>query len=108
MHARVRGNLPAEVNSFIGRRLEVSEARRLLSTVRLVTLIGPGGVGKTGLARQVAAMTRVYGDSERYQTSPMTWESRAESDVDIGICSVIVGHDLGTRRLWWRTSGHVS
>lgn len=62
MHTRVRGNLPAEVNSFIGRRREVSEARRLLSTARLVTLIGPGGVGKTRLARQVAAMTRGYGD----------------------------------------------
>jgi predicted ATPase/DNA-binding CsgD family transcriptional regulator len=49
------GNLPVEVTRFIGRRHEVSAARRLLTDWRLVTLTGPGGVGKSRLAVQVAA-----------------------------------------------------
>jgi transcriptional regulator with XRE-family HTH domain len=44
------GNLPATLNSFVGREQEVGELRRLLDTARLVTLIGTGGVGKTRLA----------------------------------------------------------
>ncbi|MCO6005578.1 ATP-binding protein, partial [Actinoallomurus purpureus] len=42
--------LPAEVTSFVGRRHEVAEVKRLLSHSRLVTLTGVGGVGKTRLA----------------------------------------------------------
>jgi predicted ATPase/DNA-binding CsgD family transcriptional regulator len=52
------GNLPQEVTSFIGRRHEVAEVRRLLAESRLVTLAGVGGVGKTRLALQVAAAVR--------------------------------------------------
>ena len=44
------GNLPAEVTSFVGRRRELGEIRKQLTTSRLVTLVGPGGVGKTRLA----------------------------------------------------------
>jgi len=49
------GNLPAEVTSFIGRRRELGELRRKLNSARLVSLVGPGGVGKTRLAIRVAA-----------------------------------------------------
>jgi predicted ATPase len=47
---RRAGNLPAEATSFIGRRRELAELRRKLATARLVSLVGPGGVGKTRLA----------------------------------------------------------
>lgn len=47
--------LPAPFTSFVGRQKEVAEARRLLGVARLVTLKGPGGVGKTRLALEVAA-----------------------------------------------------
>ncbi|WP_345444760.1 ATP-binding protein, partial [Actinoallomurus vinaceus] len=50
--------LPAEVTSFVGRRHEVAEVKRLLSVSRLVTLTGPGGVGKTRLAGRVGALLR--------------------------------------------------
>ena len=57
------GNLPAELTSFVGRRGEVAEVRRLLSGSRLVTLTGIGGVGKTRLAlRTAAGLTRAFGD----------------------------------------------
>ncbi|GDY33713.1 ATP-binding protein [Gandjariella thermophila] len=52
------GNLPAETTSFVGRRREVAEARRLLRRHRLVTLTGAAGIGKTRLALRVVAQVR--------------------------------------------------
>ena len=48
-------NLPVQATALIGRARELAEAAELLATHRLVTLIGPGGSGKTRLALQVAA-----------------------------------------------------
>ena len=57
------GNLPTELTSFIGRRHEVAEIRRLLAGSRLVTLTGTGGVGKTRLAlRTAAGLRRAFRD----------------------------------------------
>lgn len=42
------------LTSFIGRREELLTARRLLQADRLLTLVGPGGVGKTRLAVELA------------------------------------------------------
>jgi len=52
---RRSGNLPAEASSFIGRRRELAELRRKLTAARLVSLAGPGGVGKSRLALRIAA-----------------------------------------------------
>jgi predicted ATPase/DNA-binding CsgD family transcriptional regulator len=52
------GSLPAERTSFVGRRTEITRVRQLLSGARLVTLVGPGGVGKTRLAIRVAGQMR--------------------------------------------------
>src|ERR1700694_4030240 len=49
------GNLPAEATSFIGRRRELGEIRKKLTTARLVSLVGPGGGGKPPLALGIAA-----------------------------------------------------
>jgi predicted ATPase/DNA-binding CsgD family transcriptional regulator len=51
---RRSGNLPAEASSFIGRRRELAELRRKLTAARLVSLTGPGGVGKSRLALRIA------------------------------------------------------
>jgi non-specific serine/threonine protein kinase len=49
-------NLPSlELTSFIGREREMREVSGLLADARLVTLMGPGGTGKTRLALQTAA-----------------------------------------------------
>ncbi|KAB2348414.1 ATP-binding protein [Actinomadura rudentiformis] len=52
------GNLPVAVTTFVGRRREITEVRRLMSVSRLVTLTGVGGVGKTRLALEAAAQSR--------------------------------------------------
>ncbi|MGW4488322.1 ATP-binding protein [Amycolatopsis sp. NPDC004368] len=53
--ARTRsGNVPSTATSFIGRRRQRKEIRDRLADGRLVSLIGPGGVGKTRLALQFA------------------------------------------------------
>jgi predicted ATPase/DNA-binding XRE family transcriptional regulator len=50
-----RTNLPAAVDSFIGREAELAEVKAALRSNRLVTLTGPGGCGKTRLALEAAA-----------------------------------------------------
>ncbi len=49
-----RSNLPTPLTSFVGREKELKEISGLLSSCRLLTLTGPGGVGKTRLAIQTA------------------------------------------------------
>jgi predicted ATPase/class 3 adenylate cyclase/Flp pilus assembly protein TadD len=52
----VHHNLPVEVTSFVGRETEVAAVAGLLENpeCRLVTILGPGGIGKTRLSLQVA------------------------------------------------------
>ncbi|MBI3737799.1 MAG: adenylate/guanylate cyclase domain-containing protein, partial [Chloroflexi bacterium] len=48
-------NLPIQLTSFIGREREITEAKKRLASARLLTLIGPGGTGKTRLSLQIGA-----------------------------------------------------
>ena len=48
-------NLPTQLTSFVGREETVAEAKRLLARTRLLTLVGPGGIGKTRLSLQIGA-----------------------------------------------------
>lgn len=58
-----QGNLPVELTSFVGRRRELAEIKRLLTTTRLLTLTGSGGAGKTRLALRAASeMARNFSD----------------------------------------------
>lgn len=50
-----RHNLPAPTTPFIGRAQELADIRQLLDSVRLLTLTGTGGTGKTRLALRVAS-----------------------------------------------------
>ena len=52
----LRHNLPSQATSFVGRAAELAELRSLVAGgSRLVTITGPGGIGKSRLALQVAA-----------------------------------------------------
>ncbi|HVH63515.1 MAG TPA: tetratricopeptide repeat protein [Candidatus Dormibacteraeota bacterium] len=48
-------NLPTQLTSFVGREDMVAESERILKQTRLLTLTGPGGIGKTRLSLQIAA-----------------------------------------------------
>jgi predicted ATPase/DNA-binding SARP family transcriptional activator len=52
------GNLREPLSSFVGRSAELEELSEAVRSSRLVTLIGPGGVGKTRLAVEAAAALR--------------------------------------------------
>jgi predicted ATPase/DNA-binding SARP family transcriptional activator len=51
-------SLPAQLTSFVGREEELRQVGELLAEARLVTLLGPGGAGKTRLAVEAAARDR--------------------------------------------------
>jgi predicted ATPase/DNA-binding CsgD family transcriptional regulator len=48
-------NLPADLDSFVGRERDLGELKRLISSARLLTLTGPGGIGKSRLATTLAS-----------------------------------------------------
>jgi predicted ATPase/class 3 adenylate cyclase len=48
-------NLPTQLTSFVGRERELAEAKSRLEAARLLTLIGPGGTGKTRLSIQLGS-----------------------------------------------------
>ncbi|MEV0410510.1 LuxR C-terminal-related transcriptional regulator [Streptomyces sp. NPDC050448] len=59
--AHILAPLPEELTSFVGRRRETGELRRVLETSRLVTVIGAGGIGKSRLAYHTAGrLTRAF------------------------------------------------
>jgi predicted ATPase/DNA-binding CsgD family transcriptional regulator len=83
------GNLPAEATTFVGRRRELAELRRTLAGGRLVSLVGPGGVGKTRLAVRMAT------DLERGFGHGAWWVELAEiRDPALVINAVVAALDL--------------
>jgi predicted ATPase/DNA-binding SARP family transcriptional activator len=62
-------NLPAPVTPLVGRREELEQLTALLQdpTRRLVTLVGPGGIGKTRLALQVASQVVAQAPPDRFR-----------------------------------------
>ena len=63
----IQAYLPEEPNSFVGREHELAELRKLVSVTRLLTLSGPGGIGKTRLAlRVLAVMAQEFPDGACY------------------------------------------
>ncbi|MER6951142.1 BTAD domain-containing putative transcriptional regulator [Nonomuraea sp. NPDC000554] len=65
-----RTNLRAPLTSFVGRAGEIDRIRAQLRQGRLVTLVGPGGAGKTRLATTVAAALLQEGVSVSREDTP--------------------------------------
>ena len=63
---QVRSNFE-EPNSFVGRQRELAELSRLAASMRAVTLCGPGGIGKTRLARAGLVISRRIGQWTFYK-----------------------------------------
>jgi predicted ATPase/serine/threonine protein kinase len=85
-------NLPVQRTGFVGREKEVNAAKELLlrPDVRLVTVTGPGGIGKTRLALQVASglVERFPGGIHFVPLSPLN---------DPGLIASVIVQTLGLR-----------
>ena len=53
-----RTNLPAELTPFVGRERDVAALIQQIQDTRLLSLLGPAGIGKTRLALRIASMVR--------------------------------------------------
>ncbi len=69
--------VPAALSAFVGRARDLAAVSGLLGHARLVTLAGPGGVGKTRLAREAAAREAAAGDAGGEAIARETTESHA-------------------------------
>ncbi|MEV6362198.1 ATP-binding protein [Nocardia asteroides] len=96
------GDLPAASDDIVGREAELDRiVGMLMSRARLVTLIGPGGIGKTRLAAE--AIRRIH----KSNRIPVHWVRLAQlakdSDaalVEAAICRTVVGADFSARADW--------
>jgi len=82
--------LISEVTTFVGRGDDLREADRLLATARLLTLIGPGGVGKTRLAQHVAGRAKA-----KFRDGVVFVELEAVTDP--GLLPQVAASELGLR-----------
>lgn len=87
---RATGNISAPINNFIGRTADLGIVEAAVRRNRMVTLIGPGGVGKTRLALQVAGeLDREFRDG--------TWMASLASLTDPSLVASAVADDLRLR-----------
>ena len=103
----VPNNLPVQLTDFIGRQSELAETKRLLGETRLLTILAPGGTGKTRLAIQAAAeVTDDYPDGVFFVdltpiTSPTDIIQTAAESLGLGLSSDV---DLQTQLLTYLAS----
>ena len=83
---------PAALTSFVGRAGVVGEVAALLAEHRLVTVVGPGGAGKTRLAGEVAAVV-----PDRFEDG--VWLAELAAVRDPAQVAVVVAAALGIRDL---------
>jgi predicted ATPase/DNA-binding CsgD family transcriptional regulator len=88
--ASPRFSLPAPLDSFVGRDRDLAELDTLLQQYRLVTLLGPGGAGKTRLAIELA--TRI-----RTRFPDGAWLVELASVTDPGLLAHAVADRLNVR-----------
>ncbi|HEY8869353.1 MAG TPA: adenylate/guanylate cyclase domain-containing protein [Candidatus Limnocylindrales bacterium] len=91
------GNVPARLLSFVGRRAETDELRRLVAENPLITLVGPGGTGKTSLAIEVAREAAA-------EFSDGAWFVALDALSDPGLVGSAIVAALGLRDLSGRSA----
>src|SRR2546421_2755749 len=92
------GHLPVEATTFVDRRREVAEVKRLLAAARLVTLTGIGGSGKTRLAqRATTELRRAFADGARWADLGLLTDDRL---VDPTIAQLLGVQDHSDRSLF--------
>jgi predicted ATPase/DNA-binding CsgD family transcriptional regulator/Tfp pilus assembly protein PilF len=88
--APAAARLPSEPNSFVGRERDLADLALMLADVRMLTLCGPGGVGKTRLAGRLASQL-----SERFAGG--AWLAELADVTDPALVAVRVAAVLGIR-----------
>ena len=99
------GNIPTEINEFVGRGKEISDLVSGLASHRVVTIVGPGGAGKTRLSLETAtaaaamfpdgcwyielASVAVGGDADLTFASGLGLRAAIEGEVIAGIASTL-------------------
>ncbi len=94
----VRGNLPAEISSFVGRAGDLARCADLLGRGRLLTLTGAGGAGKTRLALRLAGTlaARFPGGVWWVDLAPLTGPEAVTGEVARTVPLVPAGAGLDT------------
>jgi predicted ATPase len=88
-------NLPHELTSFVGREHEVAEILRDVADRRLVTLTGPGGIGKTRFALRVAA--RLLADGADGAAADGIWFVDLSPLTDPALVAQAIAETLGVQ-----------
>ncbi|WP_217141106.1 AAA family ATPase [Streptomyces sp. AC627_RSS907] len=88
-----RGNLPLELDTFVGRASELAGLARALDSARLVTVTGAGGVGKSRLAARAASRRTPRDGVWRVELAPV----RDEEFVDYAVVEALGLTDHTTR-----------
>ena len=91
-------NLPAYLTSFVGRKGEIGDLTEILASNRLVTITGPGGIGKTRLTQQLAA-DLIQRFKEGVWFIDLAQTDRAESVVPILCRELDAGTDASEQNL---------
>ncbi|MGV9277041.1 ATP-binding protein [Streptomyces griseosporeus] len=89
----LNGNLPVEPNAFVGRSAELAGLAAALDAARLVTVTGPGGVGKSRLAARVAAGAGPRDGAWRVELAPL----RDPEFLDYAVAEALALTDQTTR-----------
>jgi predicted ATPase/DNA-binding SARP family transcriptional activator len=86
------GRLPAPVSRFVGRAADVAAVRGLIVEERLVTLSGPGGVGKTRLAIEAAS-------SQQEAFADGVWFADFSELTDVSLVAQVIARALGVAEI---------
>ncbi|HEY1428774.1 MAG TPA: helix-turn-helix domain-containing protein, partial [Candidatus Tumulicola sp.] len=90
-HSAVSTNLAPRYDRLIGREREIDDVNAAMASARCVTITGPGGIGKTRVAREVAAHVM-------QQRSIDTWFIDLASINDTEAIPRIIAVEIGLRR----------